>query len=77
MEDIQKKSEQSLSTSRESFTSQLRQLELAKDGLEAKSARLKEELTAARSQEAHLRSLVANLGREINGDLLTALKHAT
>ena len=63
VEEIQKRSEQSLSQNRESFSSQLRQLELAKDKLETRSARLKEELNTARSQEAHLKSLVADLGK--------------
>ena len=53
----------SLSKSRESFSSQLRQLEAARDRLEAKSLKMKDELNSARSQEAHLRSLVADLGQ--------------
>ena len=66
VEDIQKTSEVSLASTRESFSSQLRQLEQAKDKLEAKSVRMKEQLNSARSQEAHLRSLVAELGEYVH-----------
>ena len=62
VEDIQKRSEISLLQSEESFSSQLRLLEQAKDKLEAKSSRMKEELNSTRRQEAHLRALVAELG---------------
>lgn len=54
----------SLSKSEESFTSQLRLLEEARDKLEANSSRMKEELNSTRRQEAHLRSLTAELGKE-------------
>ena len=63
VEEIQRKSEMSLSKSKESFSSQLRQLEQAHDKLEVKSSRMKEELNSTRKQEAHLRSLVAKLGQ--------------
>ena len=65
VEDIQKKSEVSLSKTKESFSSQLQQLELEKDKLEAKSLKMKEQLNSARSQEMHLRSLVAEFGEYI------------
>jgi hypothetical protein len=64
VEDIQKRSELSLLKSEESFVSQLRLLEQARDRLEAKSSRMKEELNSTRSQEAHLRALVAQLGQQ-------------
>ena len=65
VEDIQKKNEISLSKSKESFSSQLTQLEQARDKLEAKSLRMKEELNSTRRQEAHLRSLVAEIGQYV------------
>ena len=65
VEDIQKKNEISLSKSKESFSSQLRQLEQARDKLKAKSLRMKEELNSTRRQEAHLRSLVAEIGQYV------------
>ena len=64
VEDIQKRSELSLLKSEESFSSQLRLLEQARDKLEAKSSRMKEELNATRRQEAHLRAMVADLGQQ-------------
>ena len=65
VEEIQKKSEMSLIKSEEAFTSQLRLLEQARDKLEVKSSRMKEELNSTRRQEAHLRALVADLGWEM------------
>ena len=54
----------SLLKSEESFSSQLRLLEQARDKLDAKSSKMKEELNSTRRQEAHLRALVADLGQE-------------
>ena len=54
----------SLLKSEESFVSQLRLLEEARDRLEAKSSRMKEELNSTRKQEAHLRALVSQLGQQ-------------
>ena len=53
----------SLLQSEESFSSQLKLLEQARNKLEAKSSRMKEELNSTKRQEAHLRALVAELGR--------------
>ena len=64
VKDIQKRSELSLLKSEESFSSQLRLLEQARDKLEAKSSRMKEELNTTRRQEAHLRAMVADLGQQ-------------
>ena len=55
----------SLLKSKETFSSQLRLLERARDKLEAKSSKMKEELSSTRRQEAHLRALVADLGEDI------------
>ena len=66
VEDIQKTSEVSLASTRESFSSQLTQLERTKDELEAKSVKMREQLNFAGSQEAHLKSLVAELGEYIH-----------
>ena len=59
----------SLLKSEESFVSQVRLLEEARDGLEAKSSRMREELNSTRKQEAHLRALVSQLGQQNGRDL--------
>lgn len=62
IEQMQRRSESSLSQSRETFAAQLRRLEVANRKQEGRSRRLAEELNAAQKQEAHLRALVAELG---------------